>query len=94
MNSMKDEWNKNRSLQFDHADLGQSERHRPGKREREAKNKKALDDMLETGLEESFRPLTPSQSPSRPTALKISTSRKRRMPTFCGTALLRALVCH
>jgi hypothetical protein len=69
MNRMKDEWNKNRSLQFDHADLGQSERHRPGKREREAKNKKALDDMLETGLEESFPasdPVAVTQPPHSP----------------------------
>jgi hypothetical protein len=69
MNSMMDEWNKNRSLQSDPADLDQGQRNRAGKRERDAKNKKALDEKLETGLEESFPgsdPVAVTQPPHSP----------------------------
>ncbi len=49
-----DQWNKNR---FSHADSAQSGRHTKDpdeKREREARQRKKLDEALELGLEETF----------------------------------------
>jgi hypothetical protein len=51
---MIDQWNRNRSAQPDHARIGHDDEDRAGKRDREAQHKKALDDRLEKGLEESF----------------------------------------
>ena len=49
-----DEWNKNRSLQPDHAGVRRAAMDRDGKRRREEAKREKLDDALERGLEETF----------------------------------------
>jgi hypothetical protein len=49
-----DESNRKTSVRVGHADRDAAEAGRAGKHAREAERKKALDDSLERGLEESF----------------------------------------
>jgi hypothetical protein len=49
-----DEWNRNRSLQPDSAEFERDTKDRDGKRDRDAKRRKKLDDALERGLEDTF----------------------------------------
>ena len=51
---MMDEWNRNRSLQPDHAGFRRNAKGPDGKRERDAKRHEQLDDELDRGLEDSF----------------------------------------
>jgi hypothetical protein len=52
---MMDEWNRNRPLQPDHGDFERYTADRERKRrERAEKRKKALDETLERGLEDTF----------------------------------------
>ena len=51
---MMDEWNRNRRLRPGRAGFERDDDDRAGKRDRESQRKKALDDQLERGLEESF----------------------------------------
>jgi hypothetical protein len=54
MNAMTHDGNRNRSLRTNHAEFDRDEWEQDGRRERDARNKRALDDKLELGLEESF----------------------------------------
>jgi hypothetical protein len=66
--SMMDEWNRNRSRQRDRS-FERDDDDRAGKRDRESQRKKALDDSLERGLEESFPgsdPVAVTQPPHSP----------------------------
>ncbi len=63
------EWDKNRSFQLNGAGFERDEPHSSGKREREAKSKKALDEQLDTGLEDTFPgsdPVAVTQPPHSP----------------------------
>jgi hypothetical protein len=60
---------KNRSLPRDDADLERHEPRSAAKRERETKSKKALDEQLEQGLEDTFPgsdPVAVTQPPHSP----------------------------
>jgi hypothetical protein len=66
---MMDEWNKNRSLQRDRAGFARDDETRRARRDRESQRKKALEDSLEKGLEESFPgsdPVAVTQPPHSP----------------------------
>ncbi len=51
---MTDDENKNRLPHADHFDFWGDGRRPAGKREQDAKGKKALDEQLDTGLEDTF----------------------------------------
>jgi hypothetical protein len=66
---MIDAWNRKRRLPPDHAGSERDDDDRAGKRDRESQRKKALDDQLERGLEESFPasdPVAVTQPPHSP----------------------------
>lgn len=66
---MMDEWNRNRSLQSDSPKFERDEKDRAGKRERDAKRQKQLDDALDRALEDSFPgsdPVSVTQPPPSP----------------------------
>ena len=66
---MTDDGNKNRSRQLDRADFRPRRSRRAGKRERDAKGKKTLEEQLDTGLEDSFPgsdPVAVTQPPHSP----------------------------
>ena len=65
---MMDQWNRNRPRR-DHAGFDRGDEDRAGRRDRESQRKKALDDRLERGLEESFPgsdPVAVTQPPHSP----------------------------
>ena len=52
---MMDEWNRNRSLQPDHADFERVQKERADqRRKRDERRKEELDDSLDLGLEDTF----------------------------------------
>jgi hypothetical protein len=52
---MMDEWNRNRSLQPDHADFEREQKEKADqRRKREERRKEELDDSLDRGLEDTF----------------------------------------
>lgn len=52
---MMDEWNRNRSLQPDHADVEREQKEKADqRRKREERRKEELDDSLDRGLEDTF----------------------------------------
>jgi len=64
-----DEWNRDHPLPPDRASLEQGEAERHSRRERELQRKKALDELLDKGLEESFPasdPVAVTQPPHSP----------------------------
>jgi len=64
-----DEWNRNRTLQPDHADFERDTKDRDGKRRRAAARKEKLDDALDRGLEDTFPasdPVSVTQPPASP----------------------------
>jgi hypothetical protein len=66
---MMDDWNRSRPLKADYARLERDDEDRAGKRDRESQRKKAFDDSLERGLEESFPgsdPVAVTQPPRSP----------------------------
>jgi hypothetical protein len=66
---MMDEWNRSRPLRPDGAGLERGGDDRAAKRDRESQRKKALDDQLERGLEETFPasdPVAVTQPPHSP----------------------------
>jgi hypothetical protein len=66
---MMDEWNRNRSPRRDDAAVERDDNARAARRDRETQRKKALDDSLERGLEESFPgsdPVAATQPPHSP----------------------------
>ena len=66
---MMDQWNRSRSLKRDGADLAPDDEDRAARRDRESQRKKAFDDRLERGLEETFPgsdPVAVTQPPHSP----------------------------
>lgn len=66
---MMDEWTRSRPLRPDGAGRERGSDDRAGKRDRELQHKKALDDQLERGLEETFPasdPVAVTQPPHSP----------------------------
>jgi hypothetical protein len=66
---MMDESNRSRSLQRDVAGLEPDDEDRTARRDRESRRKKAFDDSLEKGLEETFPgsdPVAVTQPPHSP----------------------------
>jgi hypothetical protein len=66
---MMDEWKRSRSLQRDGADFEPGDEDRAARRDGESQRKKAFDDSLEKGLEETFPgsdPVTVTQPPHSP----------------------------
>jgi hypothetical protein len=64
-----DEWNRDRPLLPNRASLEQGEAERHSRRERKLQRKKALDELLDKGLEESFPasdPVAVTQPPHSP----------------------------
>jgi hypothetical protein len=67
--AMMDEWNRSRSPQRDVAGFESDDEDRAARRDRESRRKKAFDDSLEKGLEESFPgsdPVAVTQPPHSP----------------------------
>jgi hypothetical protein len=66
---MMDQWNRSRSLQRDGAGFEPDDEDRAARRDRESRRKKAFDDSLEKGLEETFPgsdPVAVTQPPHSP----------------------------
>jgi hypothetical protein len=66
---MMDEWNRSRLLQRGSAGFEPDDEDRAARRDRESRRKKAFDDSLEKGLEESFPgsdPVAVTQPPHSP----------------------------
>jgi hypothetical protein len=64
-----DEWNRNRRSPPERASLERDDAERHSRRERELHRKKALDELLDKGLEESFPasdPVAVTQPPHSP----------------------------
>jgi hypothetical protein len=66
---MMEEWNRSRSPQRDGAGFEHEDEGRAARRDRESRRKKAFDDSLEKGLEETFPgsdPVAVTQPPHSP----------------------------
>ena len=66
---MMDEWNKNRPLPRERTGFERDDERRAARRDRESQRKKAFDESLEKGLEESFPgsdPVAVTQPPHSP----------------------------